>query len=105
MYGNTRTVAEQIGAGLADAISQVDVVAVADADPERVQAMDLLVIGGPTHAWGMSRPSTRRGAADAAAKPDSGLTLEPRATGPGLREWLEHMSCLPTRVAIFDTRM
>jgi hypothetical protein len=40
-----------------------------------------------------------------AAKPDSGLALEPGATGPGLREWLDDASLVPAPVAVFDTRM
>lgn len=45
------------------------------------------MVGGPTHAHGMSRASTRKAAAEAAAKPVSGVTLEPGADGDGLREW------------------
>lgn len=109
MYGNTRSVAEAIGRGLRAAAStvpvSVTVTRVGDVDAEALRALDLLVVGGPTHAWGLSRPSTRRTAVEAAAKPGSRLTVEPGADGPGLREWLEDLRCVPTRVAAFDTHM
>jgi hypothetical protein len=63
------------------------------------------VVGGPTHVRGMSRPSTRAGAHDQAAKPGSGISLEPGATGPGLREWLRTLGEPPALAAAFDTRI
>ncbi len=50
---------------------------------------DLLVVGGPTHMHGLSSPATRRMATQAAAKPASGLRLDPDACGPGLGDWLK----------------
>lgn len=108
MYGNTRTIAEAIAAGLAPTM-QVRVLSVAQlaggVDEEALRSLDLLVLGAPTHAWGMSRPSTRRSAVEAAAKPGSALVVQPGADGPGLREWLDTMRCTATRVATFDTHM
>jgi len=99
MYGNTRKIAEAIADGLG-----ADAVPVKDVTSERLTRCELLVLGAPTHAWGLSRDRTRKAAADAAAKPGSGLTLEPDATGAGLREWLaDHARELPAAVA-FDTR-
>jgi flavodoxin-like protein len=103
MYGNTRAIANQIALGLADGAADVDVLAVASADAERLGGLDLLVLGAPTHVWGLSRPSSRREAVDAAVKSDGALTAEAGASGPGLREWLEEMT-IPVRVAVFDTR-
>ncbi len=60
VFGNTRAVAEAIAAGLADRMT-VRVVDVADA-PTAVTGLDLLVVGGPTHAFGMSWSATRRSA-------------------------------------------
>jgi hypothetical protein len=61
--------------------------------------VDLLIVGGPTHAHGLSRPGTRQTAADTAGR-------SPVSGGDGLREWLEHLA--PARrdvaVAAFDTR-
>jgi hypothetical protein len=62
--------------------------------------LDLLVVGGPTQAFGMSRPATR---ADAQAQ--SGLA----AAGPtiGVREWVESLEPPERAVcaATFDTRI
>lgn len=60
MFGSTRAIAEAIGEGCGQ-WADVEVVSVADADPGMVDRTDVLVVGGPTHAWGMSRPSTRKG--------------------------------------------
>jgi hypothetical protein len=104
MYGNTRQIAEAIREGLG-ADDDVRVVPVAEADPAMLHGADLLVTGGPTHAHSISWPSTRRSAADAAAKPDAGLTLEPGATGVGLREWLPTLGDVKIWAAAFDTRL
>jgi hypothetical protein len=109
MFGNTRQVAEAIGVGLARE-AEVRVVPVGEIEPHRLALVDLLVVGGPTHAWGLSRPSTRENAAQQAARPERTLTLETRATGVGLREWLPTLpdGCQPEdrcAVAAFDTRV
>ena len=59
---------------------------------------------GPTHVHGMSHAGTRKGAADAAEKPDSYLVLDANADGPGLRDWFESVGHLLTNAAAFDTR-
>lgn len=104
MYGNTHQVAEAVGTGLATAY-EVSVVPVAHADPALLDAADLVVVGGPTHVHGMSRPGTRKGAVEAAAKPDSQLKTEPDALGPGLREWFDALGSYPAKAAAFDTRL
>ena len=104
MYGNTHLVADAIGAGLRSAFDDVSVVQVADAGPAVLAGADLVVVGGPTHARGMSRPSTRASAVEAAAKPGSGLRAEPGALGPGLREWFGSLGRYPARAAAFDTK-
>ena len=104
MFGNTRQVAEAIGARVARA-DEVLVVPVENASAELVKTADLLVVGGPTHAHGMSRPSSRRAAVEMAGKPGSGLILEPGADGIGLREWLGSLGRLTVSAAAFDTRI
>lgn len=106
MYGNTHQVADAIGAGLAPAF-EVLVVPVSQASPAVLDGADLVVVGGPTHMHGMSRASTRKAAVEAAAKPGSGLTVEPGADGPGLREWFGTLGHYPASVkaAAFDTRV
>ena len=99
MYGNTHLIADAIGRGLADGRGQVVVVPVAQAAPALVTDADLLVVGGPTHAHGMSRPSTRKAAVEQAKDP-----LDPSASGAGVREWLETVPPVATSSAAFDTR-
>jgi hypothetical protein len=95
MFGNTRAVADAVAAGLAETVptAVVDVAAA----PDRVAAQ-LLVVGGPTHAFGMSRPGTRDAAvAQGAAGGQSGT---------GIREWTGRLGRQdPTEVAAFDTRI
>jgi len=104
MYGNTHVVASNIADGLR-ATHQVRVVPVAEAGPDLLASADLLVLGGPTHMHGMSSGMTRRMAAKAAAKPDSELSLDPDAAGPGVHDLLKRMSGGPALAAAFDTRL
>jgi hypothetical protein len=107
MYGNTHLVAEAIGAGLGTAF-EVSVVPVAEADPAVLADAGLVVVGGPTHAHGMSRAATRKAAVEAADKPVSPLHVEPGALGPGLRDWfgsLGQYPAQPVKAAAFDTRV
>ena len=99
MYGNTHVVADAIGRGLASG-GEVVVVPVAKAAPALVTDADLLVVGGPTHAHGMSRPSTRQAAVDQAKD----NPIDPSASGPGVREWLATMPPVAASAAAFDTR-
>ena len=59
MYGNTHLIANAIAEGLRNH-GQVTVVPVDEADAALVETADLLVVGGPTHAHGMSRANTRK---------------------------------------------
>jgi hypothetical protein len=104
MYGNTHAVAEAIGVGLAPGMD-VQVVSVHEAAPAVLVGADLVVVGGPTHAHGMSRETTRKGAIDDAGKPEKHLELDPDAEGDGLREWFDGLSELGMRAAAFDTRV
>lgn len=104
MFGNTRTIAEAVAAGLGSVLP-TDVVRVGEVTTGQVEAAAFLVVGGPTHAWGLSRASTRNTAAGQAAEPERALRLEPGATGTGLREWLESPRAIPQTVAVFDTRV
>ncbi len=112
MYGNTHVVASNIADGLR-ATHEVTLVPVAEATEDLVAEADLVVVGGPTHMHGLSSPASRRMAAQAAAKPASGLSLDPDACGPGLRDWLKGlgpgigpgMRTAHALVAAFDTRI
>jgi hypothetical protein len=81
MFGNTKALAEAVRDGLATHLD-TELVEV-DAAPTVLPAqLRLLVVGGPTHAFGLSRSTTR---ADAAKDVLEGVT--PSTTG--LREWLD----------------
>lgn len=104
MFGNTHLIAEAIARGLR-ASGEVTVVPVEEATPDVLGTADLLVVGGPTHAHSMSRPSTRQSAVEQAHQPDSDLTLDPDAEGEGLREWFDELGSLTCAAAAFDTRI
>lgn len=95
MFGNTQRVAEAIAAGLRTDVEVVNV----DAAPRDLSGVDLLVVGGPTHVHGMSRPSTRTSAAKQAKGEVRSHT--------GLREWLGSLGTVPAgiRAAAYDTRL
>jgi hypothetical protein len=95
MYGNTMAVAQAVADGLGDA-ETIEVGAAPTVIPPEVE---LLVVGGPTHAHGMSKPQTRADAAGREAEPVF-------SKGDGVREWTERLSVSrPTLGAAFDTRV
>ena len=105
LYGNTHVIATNIAAGLR-ATHQVTVVPVAAATPDLIAQADLLVVGAPTHMHRMSTASSRQAARKAAARPDSGLTLDPGAGGPAVRDWLSGLAHRNQALAAaFDTRL
>lgn len=53
MFGNTEQVARAVATGLGRHLD-VELVAVANA-PDTVSDVDLVVVGGPTHAFSMTR--------------------------------------------------
>jgi hypothetical protein len=101
MYGNTARVAEAIGHGLAERDVTVTVDGVGSADAEAVEAADLVIVGGPTHAHGLSTESSR-----GTAMHDADNAFEEPTVGPGLREWLAGLPDGDGRAAAaFDTRI
>jgi len=105
MFGSTKKVAEAIAEGLADC-AEVSVVPVTSADAHVLDGADLVVVGGPTHTHGMSRPGTRKMAGKRATEPGSEVELVPGAvSGPGVREWLASLGRLEVAGAAFDTRL
>ena len=100
MFGNTREIAAAIAAGLRrgrpEGDRSVRLVHVEDAPTVIADDVDLLLVGGPTHALGMTRPKTRE---DAATK---GAT----AAREGVREWIQSATPRPELpVVTFDTRV
>ena len=99
LFGDAEKIARAIADGLSGHL-EVEVIAAARAPEELGPDVRLLVVGGPNHAMGMPRPSTRKGAveqygADVVADPSTGL-----------HEWLEAVT-VPHGVsaAAFDTRL
>lgn len=99
IWGNTEEVARAIAAGLRDSMA-VEIVEVTSAPQRPDDDIELIVAGGPTHAFSMSRPSTRADAAQTRGAADNRLST-------GLREWLDQLpSGRPSQsVATFDTRV
>jgi hypothetical protein len=104
MYGNTHLIAKAIAAGLWESGETVLMPLYQVVDGS-LRGVDLLVVGGPTHAHGLSRASTRKAAAEAAHDPEKHLTLENQGAGRGLRDWLEDLRDVPAKGAAFDTRV
>jgi hypothetical protein len=98
MFGNTAAVAEAVATGLRPSF-EVTVSSVAEAANHPAPQVDLLVVGGPTHAFGLSRTVTRRDAAD--------RTDDPVEIEIGIREWLD--AALPVQAsrsaAAFGTKI
>lgn len=99
MFGNSEQVARAIAEGLAtygEVVVRDAATSTADGVPTGI---DLLVVGGPTHAFSMTRATTREDAIRQGAR--RGLA------GRGLREWLadlaDDLEQLPA--AAFDTRV
>ncbi|CAN5395677.1 flavodoxin family protein [soil metagenome] len=99
MFGSTEAIARAIAAGLA-AHMETDVIEVADAPQAISIDADVLIVGGPTHTFSMSRRQTRNDAVTRGGH-------VPR-DGIGIREWLDQLdatSVAHLRAATFDTRV
>ena len=99
MFGNTQEIATAVADGLA-INGDVDAVEVGVAPTVVPDGVDLLVVGGPTHAFGLSRPGTR---ASATQQATAGVV----SAKIGLREWLDALGTPPPAVAVatFDTKI
>jgi hypothetical protein len=118
IFGNTKAVAEAIADGLRGRfeLSVAEVGAAPNliglrrdlglTGPRRalgsLVGIDLLVVGGPIHAWSLTRKTTRKAAREQAAA----AQVEPPSTGIGLREFLHDLPSAPETgiaAAAFDT--
>ncbi len=105
MFGNTRQIAEAVAAGLGERLD-VEVLRADHAGDLTTHTIDLLVVGAPTHAWGLPRANTRTGSLEYVRKAHGELKLEPQAdTLPGVREWLSTLGTFGAFGAAFDTRL
>jgi hypothetical protein len=100
MFGNTAAVGEAIAVSLRSRGLEVEAGAIATFEPSWLAEVDLLVVGAPTHAHGMSSKGTRKAAVQDKRYPSA----EPSA-GPGIRDWLKELPSGSGRLAAsFDTR-
>jgi hypothetical protein len=83
----------------------VEVASVPDARCEDVHRYGFVVVGGSTHAHGMSRADTRKHAIAAFRRESDNPTLKPHASGMGLRAWLDMLGLCDVNAAAFDTRL
>jgi flavodoxin len=96
MFGNTETVARAVADGMA---GQFEVTLADVRMMPRAFGMDVIVVGGPTHAFGMSRPATRQDAVRQGAGREGVAEV-------GLREWLATSPQLTgIAAAAFDTKV
>jgi hypothetical protein len=100
MFGDGRLIAQSIADGLATQGVDAEAVEVGAAPTTIDDDLDLLIVGGPNHGFGLSRPETR-----AEARQRSGGTVISNRIG--IREWLTELS--PNRgvarCVAWDTRL
>jgi hypothetical protein len=99
MFGNTAEIARAVADGLSEQLDVRTVEISAAAPSDDILGADLIVLGGPTHAFGMSRPDSREEAAG--RRPGSPVVER------GVREWLDALADSATGKfgATFDTRV
>jgi flavodoxin len=91
LYGNTEAVARAIAEGLAP-IGEVALAGFGELPEGAADEADLVVLGGPTHGWGMTKFGSRQ-------RPNT------EAYPVGAREWLEGLRQAKGKMAAaFDTR-
>ena len=99
LFGNTKAAAEAITRGLSrgNQSNEVGLMSSDEAPGVIPEDVSLLIVGGPTHAFSMTRESTRK---DAETK---GAVEHVRR---GIREWIEAVVPRPELPVItFDTRV
>ncbi|MBC7293178.1 MAG: flavodoxin family protein [Thermoleophilia bacterium] len=98
LWGNTAAVAWAIAEGLGP---DTVVLSTAEATPEALAEVDLLVVGAPVHGFtvptAQSLENIKANAAKAPTPPD--------LSQPAMRSWLESLSPGKGRAAAFDTRV
>ncbi|MFC0682786.1 flavodoxin family protein [Lysobacter korlensis] len=96
IWGNTELIGREIAGGLGGV--RTDVVDAASAPTVLDSEVDLLVVGGPTHAFSMSTEQTRESAKQQGAE---------HIPARGIREWIQAHQSPPRAIAVatFDTRV
>ena len=100
MFGNTATIGERIAASLRARGVEVESGPISEIEPSGTSGFDLLVVGAPTHAHGMSRTGTRKAAVE-----DKRNSYPEAQSMPGIRDWLARVPAGEGHLAAaFDTR-
>lgn len=102
MFGNTADMGEAVAAALARHGIETESGPLSRFDARALAEAGLLVVGGPTHAHGMSSANSRKSAVEDKRYPPD---RQPDP-GPGIREWLTDLPPGNGRpAAAFDTRL
>ena len=97
MFGNSEAIARSIADGLSEHCD-VTVRDVSERPGAPAGMYDVIVVGGPTHAFSMSTPRSRRDATLRGGRMGVRLT--------GMREWITELKPPHAEViAVFDTRV
>lgn len=99
LFGNTARIGEAIAESLRTHGLEVENGPISDVSATETET-DLLVVGAPTHAHGMSRVGTRKAAVE-----DKRNAFPAADSMPGIREWVAGLPSGSGRMAAaFDTR-
>ena len=104
MYGNTHVIAEHLAEGLRSQFD-VEVVPVEAATPEKVAAVDLLVVGGPTHIHTMSSEKSRVAAKGSGRKAGQRPRARCRRQAKASEDWFHGLPQVRSVAAAFGTRL
>jgi flavodoxin len=97
-FGNTAAVARAVAEGIGPEARALNT---DEATPDVVGTADLIVLGAPVIAFGLSRDGMREQIAAAAEKASEGVDV----SHPLLRSWLDKLPAGPRWGAAFETRI
>jgi hypothetical protein len=104
MFGNTHVIAGEIASGF-EVSGSARLESIHNVTTELLDWADLFIVGGPTHAHGLTSTQSRKGALEQAAASHGELSLDPDAEGEGLRDWFRECGRFEGKLAAaFDTR-
>lgn len=98
LWGNTAAIARAIAEGIGDGARALST---AEATPDALVGVDLIVAGAPVLAFHMSSDRTR---ADIAARPAPGAPM-PDLSHPSMQSWLDALTPGTAACAAFDTEV
>ncbi len=85
LYGNTAAIARAIAVGLG---SEVPALSTAEATPDALDDVELLVVGAPAHMHGLSSEKSR---ATTIERAEAGEAPAPDLSHPLMRDWLAQL--------------